>query len=90
MLLIGRIKTGLGKWARALYYLALIWALLWTGVGTSATLAKITAESVSLAITLIIIVGILPALGCYFLAIRADRWRVSIVTTPEYRQRHAA
>ena len=77
MLLINeQLKTGLGKSMRVLYYAALIWGLLWTGIGTSITVQKLTVGTVIGAILMILILGVLPALGCYFLAIRVDRWRM--------------
>jgi hypothetical protein len=76
MLLVGRLDTGVGKFLQVMYYAALIWAALWAAVGTSVTLSsQITFENVTLAVVMIVVVGVLPALGFYHLAIRADRWR---------------
>jgi uncharacterized membrane protein YhaH (DUF805 family) len=90
MLLAGQLNTGVGKSFRVLYYATLVWATLWAAVGTSITLSsKITLANVTLAIAMIIVVGVLPALGLYHLAILVDRWRDKKLTSSAL-ARHAS
>jgi hypothetical protein len=78
MLLAGKMQTSLGKTLRVVYYISLVWAVLWTAVGTTATIgSKVTVGGIFAAITAIIIGGVLPAFGFYTLAVRVDKRRIT-------------
>ena len=76
MLMIGKVQSVPGKFLRVVYYVAVSWAVLWAAVGTSETLTSITVENVTIAAFMIAGIGVLPAVACYLIAVKADR-RVS-------------
>jgi hypothetical protein len=72
MLLREQITTKAGKWARRAYYVTLAWAGFFIGAFPS-LISSLTYENVFAAIMATVLGGILPALSCYFFAIRVDK-----------------
>jgi hypothetical protein len=73
-LLVGRAERTAAKVARALYWLALAWAVLWAAAGTSVTLEEESSPGGWIAAVLVVVLfGVLPAWGVRAWATWLDR-----------------
>jgi hypothetical protein len=73
LLLIGQLERPAAKWVRALYYVMLAWALIWTSGATAVGIEDSSVGGWFIAVFLVVVMGVLPAWLVRVWAVWLDR-----------------